>query len=592
MNSISSFELVFLGCTFRHYHTAITADLNRQKSCRIKVINSLFHSGQAQSLLLTNCFNLTAHIVGTTFQSSALWIDNSEDYGKRKQTYELFIYSCVFDNQNNYTRLGQVRIQSPATTTNISITNSTFANLLEGPRTSGMLSQSSIFIVDLKSAMPKTMLITCDGLHFENISSNKEVLYLVSFPNSYKFNDNIVNSTVRNVSSALHVEGSSENSDINTIIINIHNNTFVDVNPSLAQAFYLGYGMYHITSCKFFNSLLEDTKLIYIAAVAKVKFKDCYFESNTTSVQIFAEANSKVSFLENVEFYLRYSKRQGGTVFLYPPSTSKELRVSRSLRIFCPHGYVLNSRKECDKYIIFCSYFTATCEPCPQRTYSLDRGRFFGRNVHNPTCLNCPKNGNCLKGSVKSRPNYWGYRTNKTVRFLQCPPKYCCESYNCKDYNSCHGNRIGTLCGHCATGMSESLFNTKCKSNKDCTSVTFWSAASVYLLLYFAIFLFQEEIENFVRRQFIPRLFLSSEDKQKAKDKGLLKIIFYYYQTLHILLNSVRTDDKAELLNKVKSFLTRSFSFIAVGISSIDCPFEDLRPVKKAIIVHSVDIAC
>jgi hypothetical protein len=35
-------------------------------------------------------------------------------------------------------------------------------------------------------------------------------------------------------------------------------------------------------------------------------------------------------------------------------------------------------------------------------------------------------------------------------------------------------------------------------------------------------------------------------------------------------------------------FLTRAFNFLAIAVPFIDCPFPDLRPVGKAVIVHSV----
>jgi hypothetical protein len=38
----------------------------------------------------------------------------------------------------------------------------------------------------------------------------------------------------------------------------------------------------------------------------------------------------------------------------------------------------------------------------------------------------------------------------------------------------------------------------------------------------------------------------------------------------------------------METFLSRSFNFLIIGIPFIDCPFQDLRPVQKAIIVHSV----
>ena len=38
----------------------------------------------------------------------------------------------------------------------------------------------------------------------------------------------------------------------------------------------------------------------------------------------------------------------------------------------------------------------------------------------------------------------------------------------------------------------------------------------------------------------------------------------------------------------MKTFLSRTLNFLVIAISVFDCPFEDLRPVQKAIVVHSV----
>jgi hypothetical protein len=147
---------------------------------------------------------------------------------------------------------------------------------------------------------------------------------------------------------------------------------------------------------------------------------------------------------------------------------------------------------------------------------------------------------------------------------------------------------MGTLCGECPSAMSESLFDTKCKPNKDCTSVTFWPAISAYLTLYLLFFLYQKDIINFVLRRITPRYFLSSRNSRNSKPGGFPKIIFYYYQVVHLLSNSVGSDVKVQFFGDIENLLSRAFNFLIIGIPSIDCPFQDLRPVQKAIIVHSV----
>ena len=255
--------------------------------------------------------------------------------------------------------------------------------------------------------------------------------------------------------------------------------------------------------------------------------------------------------------------------------------------MLCPPGYRMNLKAMSDNSAdIPVNYwlFAAFCEQCPRKTYSLDRGEAHNTRSNHITCHECPVGGNCVEGQVTSKPNFWGYKSNQNVEFLQCPPKYCCGTDHCKHFNSCHGNRMGTLCGECRSGMSESLFDTKCKANKDCTSVTFWPAISAYLIIYLSFFLYKKEIINFVQKYCTPR----TRNGLNSKPSGLLKILFYYYQVVHLLSNSVGSDVKVKLFDDMNKRLSRAFNFLIIGIPSIDCPFQDLRPVQKAAIVHSV----
>ncbi|CAB4005085.1 Hypothetical predicted protein [Paramuricea clavata] len=259
--------------------------------------------------------------------------------------------------------------------------------------------------------------------------------------------------------------------------------------------------------------------------------------------------------------------------------------------IFCPIGYWMNLNCHCIKQsrnLTVCNLFLASCEQCRPNTYSLDRGKVHHNITNKITCQKCPASGDCSEGKVTSKKNFWGYESNQRVKFLQCPPKYCCDIDHCKHYNTCHGHRMGTLCGECPSGMSESLFSTKCKPNKNCTSGIFWPGVSAYLILYLLFFLYQENIFNFVHTRVISRIFLPSRNGRYTKPGGLIKIIFYYYQVVHLLRNSVGSDEKARLLDDMESFLSRAFNFLIVSIPAFDCPFQELRPVQKAMIIHSV----
>jgi hypothetical protein len=55
-----------------------------------------------------------------------------------------------------------------------------------------------------------------------------------------------------------------------------------------------------------------------------------------------------------------------------------------------------------------------------------------------------------------------------------------------------------------------------------------------------------------------------------------------------LLSNSVGSDVKVQFFDDMDKRLSRAFNFLIIGIPSMDCPFQDLCPVQKAVIVYSV----
>jgi hypothetical protein len=115
-------------------------------------------------------------------------------------------------------------------------------------------------------------------------------------------------------------------------------------------------------------------------------------------------------------------------------------------------------------------------------------------------CQQCPRGGDCDSGLVTAKSNFWGYKTKMKVHFVQCPPGYCCNTKDCVTYDSCHGNRSGTLCGQCPEGMLESLFSTQCISNTECAlNYVFILGTITMLVLYLVFFLYHKEIVSILR---------------------------------------------------------------------------------------------
>ncbi|CAB4004687.1 Hypothetical predicted protein [Paramuricea clavata] len=453
---------------------------------------------------------------------------------------------------------------------NITIKSSTFINFYN----LADISRSSALSIFSNS---RQITIVLDSLRFENITCYYAVIYMHLLYEKEREIPiaGILNTVFVNTSRAVMcVAEWPPVTFFSYFMVKFYNNTF---NITHGGKFgnegpvYLLGGSYHFLSCHFFQNAPVYNPifpLFHFECGTQVTFENCSYESYPIT-----ETNGNLS--NSNMFY----------VILYETSISR-VTIEGYLTILCPQGYKVNLNTNC--FLESCSLFTALCEQCPRKTYSFDRGEAHNTRSNHITCHECPVGGNCVEGQVTSKPNFWGYKSNQTVTFHQCPAKYCCDTNQCEHYNSCHGNRMGTLCGECPSGMSESLFDTKCKANKDCTSVTFWPAISAYLTLYLLFFLYQKDIINFVLGRITPRYFLSSKNGRNSKPGGFLKIIFYYYQIVHLLRNSVGSDVKVKFFDDAENLLSRAFNFLIIGIPSIDCPFQDLRPVQKAVIVHSV----
>ncbi|CAB3993680.1 Hypothetical predicted protein [Paramuricea clavata] len=569
----STFELEFNFCDIeRSLHFVEATSL----SCSIQVFNSNIRSSRDPIYML--CGNLTARLIGSTFFSCSTYLISNSNYFSNQVSllpYEtvlnVHIYNCSFIPMGGKQSCTWFLSIVPSTGTgNITIKSSIFLNFNNHVK----ILRFAALSIHSGSPLLLSTNIVLDKLHFENINSGPVVHLQVETKQCHV---SIFNSMFVNTTTALVCK-------INICTAKLYNVTFNSTHSMLGSGGMISLlgRVYHLSSCHFFQNVPVQNPsypLIRTDGSTKVTFENCSYEIYPA---VKTSRNGNV-LSSNMFYFLSYDATaindKGVSLF-----------VKGYFTMLCPPGYRMNLNVQCYNSAdvpVFYRLFTASCEQCPRKTYSFHRGEVQNHRSNHITCHECPVGGKCVEGKVTSKPNFWGYKSNEKVEFLQCPPKYCCDTDHCENYNSCHGNRMGTLCGECPSGMSESLFDTKCKPNKDCTSVTFWPAISAYLTLYLLFFLYHGDIVNFLRKRFIP-LLLPSGNGRDSKSGGLLKIIFYYYQIIHLLRNTVRSDAKVKLLDDIETFLFKSFNFLIIGIPSIDCPFQDLRPVQKTVIVHSV----
>ena len=95
--------------------------------------------------------------------------------------------------------------------------------------------------------------------------------------------------------------------------------------------------------------------------------------------------------------------------------------------------------------------------------------------------LPCSFAATCIENNIAVKPNFWGYPTSthpQSLGFLVCPEDYC-PSVATTYYNSCQGNRIGTLCGQCAKGFTETLLSSECLNSTECGNYFVWIVTMV-----------------------------------------------------------------------------------------------------------------
>lgn len=567
------FELKFNFCDINTSFYFINADT---PSCSIQVLNSDIFS--YRYLIWANCVNLTVRLSGSWFHSCPIKLSSGGIRASSEFESNIHIHNCTFNMTRKPASLAcdsLVEITLGTTVCNVTITSSRFVNFYD-------LTNRASGLAVFSFAQRNKTTIVLNELHFENMSCSTAIVCmdLAKNENAKLFNVGLFNSVFVNTTKALQINiaDSYRHIPIPTDFVTFHNNTFFSAREVSRRRglIYLYGGFYRLSSCRFHHYVpLKDPAypLILIDNTATATFENCSYKSYA-----IAESNGRDELNSNMFYIISYE------------SMKKSINIKGNLTIFCPQGYTMILKTDCYKNCssTVCNLFLSACEQCRQNTYSLRRGESRNNKSNHITCQGCPVGGSCSQGQITAKKNFWGYKSNWKVKFLQCPPKYCCDTDRCKHYNSCHGYRQGTLCGECPSGMSESLFDAVCKPNKDCKGFTFWPGIGAYFVLYLLFFLYQEDVFKLVQTRFLSRIVFCSRNSQNAKLGGLLKIVFYYYQVVHLLRNSVGSEGKVRLLDKIHDFFSRAVNFLIISLPFFECPFQDLRPVSKAIIVHSV----
>jgi hypothetical protein len=610
----AGFELVLENTTFADNPMGIYS--RSSENCFININNSTFQEKTNWAIWL-KCTNLTAHITNSVFKRNPISLQTifNKVYKYHWQVLEVFVRNSVFDGEHSGVPAHLFVIKPYALILNISIWESAFVNHLGMTLNKNKFMKfSSLFISDESSSKRKGTYVSLRNIRVENNMNELPAVTLVArFTIHAAFVVEILNSTFMNNSAALVVR----NSNINRVYVStgknskviIYNNTFTgnfngQNSENSVPAIFFNGGKYKVTSCRFHDNKAGKSPFYAVVAVSDashVEFCECYFENRQTvssAAQLYAYGPSSVLFKGKNIFNI-IDLNMGQMVFLRVPSRKNIVLVIRdNFKVLCPQGYVLNSQKTCNVYenIIYCTYIYITCTKCPPKMYAQKRATFIHNISNNIECMQCPRGGNCISGTVKAKPNFWGYKTNTSITFAQCPPGYCCDSNDCVSYDSCHGNRTGTLCGRCSEGMSDSLFSSQCTANAKCSGSLFIPSALAMLLLYLIFFLYHEEIVSIVRKSIFGSLRIFKARKQadrnvsskRMQSSGLLKVIFYYYQVVRLLRSTVGPQDSSKIIAKLEDIVARILNMVLVDVPSFSCPVKNLQSVQKVAMLHSV----
>ena len=390
-------------------------------------------------------------------------------------------------------------------------------------------------------------------------------------------------------------------------------NLFEDNGGLKAGAIYICNGYTTFQRCIFRNNFaVEHSGHVYAAyGTGQVDFKDCIFSSTKMNVTVNSTTLHKSTFLQSESEGPINLKNTTLVSYAAQRSPYSVLDISHggyvhmddNSNIQCPVGsqllldnathfvYTEQNNSFCRLNITVLRY---SCQLCSPGFYSIQKGVSHGLTVNNTVkCLQCPFGANCIERNIAAEPNFWGYSTSSdplSLRFIVCPEHYCQKpTSESKGYNSCQGNRSGTLCGKCIQGYSETLFSAECHKNEKCNNYWFWiltvlltSGLALYLLMKPPILGFlANQILWFKRKE---RDDLGGIDQHS--DSGFIKITFYFYQVAELLMIC----STESLLEKIPFIYTviAAFNFKIRTINNgIGCPFVGLTAVTKQLVLST-----
>ena len=367
-------------------------------------------------------------------------------------------------------------------------------------------------------------------------------------------------------------------------------------------AVHLSNGHATFQNCTFLNNLVQvlGGHIHTDVQSTNLFIWDCVFNQtlfkvgneNYSAGAFFIDTQSKGSLdIQNTSLTANYPENHD---VLIRKTNGREVNLDNLTTLTCPVGSqikVLYFQIKLEPQTTV-TILEVRCLACEGNTYSLNRGRAFGlQEGPEFPCLSCPYGANCTQNIV-SEPNFWGFKYNpSTLKFITCPYGYCSSPHEADfpEYDSCQGNRSGTLCGHCKESHTETLYSASCAPSSECKDHWIWPVGLIYVSIMALFFTFKPPIVPWMKRQILWFQKHDPANQDEEFDRGYLKIVFYFYQAANLLLVSDSTLHilKTEIWEPVIGLFNFQQNISPVSTTGVICPFPGLNAVTKRLLLAS-----
>lgn len=369
-------------------------------------------------------------------------------------------------------------------------------------------------------------------------------------------------------------------------------------------AVHLSNGDATFQNCTFLNNLVQvlGGHIHTDVQSTNLFIWDCVFNQtlfqlgneNYSAGAFFIDTQSKGSLsISNTSLTANYPANHD---VLIRKTNGREVSLDNLTTLTCPVGSQINVlyfqiKLEGQSSV---TILEVRCLACEGSTYSLNRGRAFGlQEGPEFPCLSCPYGANCTQNIV-AEPNFWGFREKynpPTLNFITCPHGYCSspQEADFPEYDSCQGNRSGTLCGHCKESHTETLYSTSCAPSNECKDHWIWPVGLVYVSIMALLFTFKPPIVSWIKRQILWFKTYEPANQDEDFDRGYLKIAFFFYQAANLLLVSDTTLHilKTEVWEPIIGLFNFQHNVSPVSTTGVICPFPGLSAVTKRLLLAS-----